>query len=64
MEKPEYGPQIGSYLGKPIYQTIESNGYKYIYDRIADCDSEGCPLDQLNDNEIMFNPGLIYKQAS
>ncbi len=64
MEKPNLGRKIGSHLGKPIYETIESNGYKYAYDRLARCDSEGCPLDQLGHNEVMLNPGLIYKKVS
>lgn len=64
MEKLTYGPTIGLYLGKPVYKTIESNGYKYIYDRVAQCDDDGCPLDQLQVNEVMIRPGLIYRLAS
>ena len=64
MEQPVYGRKIGSHLGKPIYESIARNGYKYVYDRLAECDSDGCPLDQLKQNEVMFNPGLIYRQAS
>ena len=64
MDKPTYGPSIGSHLGKPIYETIESDGVKYDYDRKAECDTEGCPLQQLTKNEVLFNPGLIYKKAS
>ena len=64
MEKPVYGPSIGTHLGKPIYQTIESDGIKYGYDRKANCDNDGCPLQQLANNEILFNPGLIYKKVS
>ena len=64
MDKLRYGPVIGTYLGKTIYETIESNGYKYVYDRLAQCDEEGCPLNQLNTNEVMFNPGLIYRLDS
>lgn len=59
--KREYGPAIGSYLGKPIYETIVQYDAKYIFDRVAQCDRDGCPLDQLNKNEMLFNPGLIYK---
>lgn len=64
MQKPVYGPNIGSHLGKPIYKSRESDGILYDYDRKAECDTEGCPLQQLSKNEIMFNPGLIYKKAS
>lgn len=59
-----YGPAIGSFLGKPIFQTIEKDGKKYQFDRMAECDSDGCPLQQLASNEVMFNPGLIYKKTS
>lgn len=63
MEKVSYGPRIGSHLGKPIYKSIERNGYRYEYDRLAWCNEEGCPLDQLASNEVLFKPGLIYRQA-
>ena len=62
MEKIHYGPQIGSHQGTPIYETIESNGYKYRYDRLAKCDCEGYLLDQPHENEVMLHPGLIYRQ--
>lgn len=64
MTKPVYGSSIGTHLGKPIYESIESDGVKYNYDRKAECDTEGCPLQQLANNEVLFNPGLIYKKAS
>jgi len=60
----EYGEKIGSHLGKPIYKTITQYERKYIFDRIAQCDRDGCPLDQLKKDEILFNPGLIYRPAS
>lgn len=64
MSKPVYGPPIGSHLGKPIFSSVETEeGSKYIFDRLAECDRDGCPLDQLSKNELMFNPGLIYKPA-
>lgn len=63
MNKPPYVTNIGTHFGKPIYQTIESDGVKYDYDRKAECDDEGCPLQQLAKNELLFNPGLIYKKA-
>jgi len=64
VDTPVYGPKIGLHLGKPIYKSIERNGYRYEYDRLAHCDEEGCPLDQLNQNEVLINPGLIYRMAS
>ena len=64
MNKSVYGPTLGSHLGKPIYQTIESEGTKYNFERMAVCDSDGCPLQQLAANEVMFRPGLIYSKAS
>lgn len=59
-----YGPRIGTYLGKPIYKSIEQNGARYEYDRLAWCDEEGCPLQQLGHNEVLFKPGLIYRLAA
>jgi len=63
VEKSSYGKPIGSHLGKPIYETIEADGLKYVFDRLAECDDDGCPLDQLNKNEVLFRPGLIYRAA-
>ena len=60
MQKVVYGPTVGTYLGKPIFQTIESEGVKYNFIRMAECENDGCPLQQLAANEVMFNPGLIY----
>ena len=64
MNKSVYGPTVGTHLGKSIYKTIESEGIKYNFERMAECDSDGCPLQQLARNEVMFNPGLIYKKVS
>ena len=33
------------------------------YDRVAECDHDGCPLDQLNKDEVMLKAGLIYKRT-
>ena len=63
VSKREYGPAIGTFLGRPIYQTITEEERQYVFDRLADCDEDGCPLDQLNKDELMMNPGLIYKIA-
>ncbi|HEB81056.1 MAG TPA: hypothetical protein ENI71_04195 [Chromatiales bacterium] len=58
-----YGPRIGSYLGKPIFEKIEDREGTYVFDRIAQCDVEGCPLDQLDRGEMLIPPGLIYRQV-
>ena len=63
MNKPVYGPPTGTHLGKPIFSTIESDNGKFIFDRLAECDRDGCPLDQLKKNELLFQPGLIYRPA-
>ncbi len=62
MIKRKFGPAIGSHLGKPIYKTISQSEKTYIFDRLAKCDRDGCPLDQLEKGELLFNPGLIYKE--
>ena len=54
---------IGTHLGKPIRKTIESDGNVFQYDRVAECDNDGCPLDQLNKDEVMLKAGLIYKRT-
>jgi len=36
---------------------------EYVFDRIAECDAEGCSLDQLKKNEVLIRPGLIYRPA-
>ena len=64
MKEKKFGPAIGTHLGKPIYESVEQQGNKYIFDRIAECDRDGCPLDQLKKGELLFQPGLIYRQAS
>lgn len=63
VHKSVYGPTVGSHLGKPIFQTIESEGIKYSFERVAECDSDGCNLQQLAANEVMFSQGLIYKKV-
>lgn len=63
MKESRFGRTIGSHLGQPIYESIVQSGKKYIFDRLAECDRDGCPLDQLNKGELLFNPGLIYKQG-
>ena len=64
MTKPLYGRTIGSHLGKPIYESFQDQDTRYVFDRLAKCDEEGCPLDQVKEGELLVNPGLIYKKAS
>jgi len=64
MNKRNYGPAIGSHLGKIIYKSFQEDNIKYIFDRLAQCDTEGCPLDQVRRDEVLLAPGLIYKKAS
>jgi hypothetical protein len=52
---------LGSYMGKPIHQTIESGCGTYVFDRIAVSIDGEFPLDQLNKNELLIKPGLIYR---
>lgn len=55
------GSQVGNYMGQPIYQTIESTSGTYVFDRIAESIDGEFPLDQLNKNELLIKPGLIYR---
>ena len=55
------GPQVGNYLGQPIFQTIESDSGTYIFDRIAKSVDGEYPLDQLKKDELLIKPGLIYR---
>lgn len=61
-----YGNSIGSHLGKPIYDVMEDTetNQQFTFVRIAKGDAEGYPLDQLKSNEVLFNPGLIYKKQA
>ena len=55
---------VGTHLGKAIRKTIESEGNVFQYDRVADCDHDGCcSLDQLQKDELMLKEGLIYKRT-
>ena len=55
---------VGNYLGQPIYQTIESHSRTYVFDRIAENIDGEYPLDQLNKDELLIRPGLIYRPKS
>jgi hypothetical protein len=53
--------QLGKYLGHPIFETIESRNETYVFDRIARNIDGEFPLDQLNKDEVLIKPGLIYR---
>ncbi len=55
--------KVGTHFGKPIFESIINDDKHYIFDRLAECDADGCPLDQLDKNEVLIRPGLIYRQA-
>ena len=55
------GAFVGNYLGQPIFQTIESANSTYVFDRVAVCVDGEFPLDQLNKDELLIKPGLIYR---
>lgn len=55
------GALVGNHLGQPIFQTIESASCTYVFDRIAVCVDGEFPLDQLNKDELLIKPGLIYR---
>lgn len=55
------GHAIGNYLGKPIFESIEVQDDTYIFDRIAKYGGDEFPLDQLSENELLVEPGLIYR---
>jgi hypothetical protein len=55
------GNQVGNYLGHPILETITSPSGTYVFDRIAENIDGEFPLDQLNKDELLIRPGLIYR---
>ena len=55
------GNQVGNYLGHPIAETITSRNGTYVFDRIAENIDGEFPLDQLNKDELLIKPGLIYR---
>lgn len=61
MTQTQRATPLGDYLGQPIHQTIESRNATYVFDRIAiNIDGE-FPLDQLDRDELLIRPGLIYR---
>ena len=61
----EHGPSVGYYKGKEIpayYITGDDKRFNYV--RVAWDDTDGTtPLDQLEDDESLISPGLIYRLA-
>jgi hypothetical protein len=57
----QFGPKIGNYMGKPIFETINRPEGTYVFDRIAAYADDGYPLDQLSKNEMLIPEGLIYR---
>ena len=55
------GSHVGNYMGQPILQTIESASGTYVFDRIAESVDGEFPLEQLNKDELLIRPGLIYR---
>ena len=52
---------IGNYMGKPIFESIEVQDSTYVFDRIAQYEDDEFPLDRLSANEVLVEPGLIYR---
>ncbi|MGA7799877.1 MAG: hypothetical protein WCC36_03620 [Gammaproteobacteria bacterium] len=61
-ENAYHGPRIGSYMGRPIFESISNPQGTFVFDRIAQSVDDGYPLDQLGKNEVLLNPGLIYRR--
>jgi len=57
-----HGHAIGNYLGRPIFESIELQDESYVFDRIAEYEDDEFPLDRLSANEVLVEPGLIYRQ--
>jgi hypothetical protein len=55
------GNSIGNYFGKPIFESIEVQDEPYVFDRIAQYEDDEFPLDRLSENELLVEPGLIYR---
>lgn len=55
------GNQVGNYLGYPIAEKITTRNVTYVFDRIADNIDGEFPLSQLNKDELLIRPGLIYR---
>jgi len=60
----QFGPRIGNFMGKPIFQSIDAPEGRFVFDRLARYADDGYPLDQLSSNEVMFPEGVIYHRES
>ncbi|UCC56589.1 MAG: hypothetical protein JSU75_02155 [Gammaproteobacteria bacterium] len=60
-QKENQSLQVGNYLGQPIRETITAATGTYVFDRIARNVDGEFPLDQLNKDELLIRPGLIYR---
>ena len=56
-----HGHAIGNYFGRPIFESIEVQDDTYVFDRIAQYEDDEFPLDRLSENEVLVEPGLIYR---
>jgi hypothetical protein len=48
-------------MGRPIFESIEVQDDTYVFDRIAEYEDDEFPLDRLSANELLVEPGLIYR---
>lgn len=55
---------VGTHLGHPIFKNVQKDGVNYVFDRIAECDDDGCDLTQLRPHELLLKNGLIYHRQS
>ncbi len=53
--------RVGDYMGQPIRKTITAPSGTYVFDRIAKHIDGEFPLDQLDKDELLIRPGLIYR---
>lgn len=58
------GNTVGNYLGHPIAEKITTRNGNYIFDRIAEHIDGEYPLSQLNKDELLIRPGLIYRRET
>jgi hypothetical protein len=60
----EHGPSIGEYRRESIPEYIvDANGVRFEFNRIALEDANGLEPSQLERNECLISPGLIYRKS-
>jgi hypothetical protein len=60
----EHGPSIGEYRRESIPEYIvDSNGARFDFNRIAIEGYGGLEPSQLEENECLISPGLIYRRS-